>query len=193
MFRQYGRYVYDSAVLEEELLRIFGNTPLGDATIRLCIPSFEGTHGEPWIYKTPHHPDYKKDLGERMVRVGLATSAAPTYFKAMPNNGYIKVDGGLWAKNPILNAVTDALTCFDIERNQIRVLSLGCGETSFKVDPARATGGFFQWRYAIKAAMRAHPSMLWDKAICCWGKRTLCVWTRPRRRCPSQWTTIDGR
>lgn len=154
-FRRFRRYAYDSRVLEQELLRIFGDTPLGDATTRLCIPSFEGTHGEPWIYKTPHHPDYRKDRVERMVKVGLATSAAPTYFKAVPNNGYIMVDGGLWANNPIMNAVTDALTCFDVDRRQVKVLSLGCGETSFKVDPARAVGGMFQWKDAIRAAMRA--------------------------------------
>ena len=153
--RQKARFAYDSNVLENELLRIFGDTPFGDAKTRLCIPSFEGVHGEPWIYKTPHNPDYKKDRFERMVRVGLATSAAPTYLKAVPNNGYIMVDGGLWANNPVMNAVTDALTCFDIDRSQIKVLSLGCGETSFRVDPAKAVGGMFQWRGAINAAMRA--------------------------------------
>lgn len=154
-FRRYRRYIYDSDVLERELLRIFGDTPFGEARTRLCIPSFEGVHGEPWLFKTPHHPDYRRDRVERMVRVGLATSAAPTYFKAVPNNGYIMVDGGLWANNPIMNAVTDALTCFDIDRSQVRVLSLGCGETSFKVDPARAGGGMFHWTGAISAAMRA--------------------------------------
>ena len=153
--RRIGRYKYDSERLEEELLGIFGDTPLGDAKVRLCIPSFEGTHGEPWIYKTPHHPDYRKDRVERMVRVAMATSAAPTYFKALPNNGYTMVDGGLWANNPVMNAVVDALACFDVSRSQIRVLSLGCGETTFKIDAASAEGGMWQWRNAIGAAMRA--------------------------------------
>jgi patatin-like phospholipase/acyl hydrolase len=92
--RRIARYAYDSKALEEELLRIFGDTPFGAAQTRLCIPSFEGRHGEPWIFKTPHHPDYKKDRFERMVRVALATSAAPTFLKALPNNGYVMVDGG---------------------------------------------------------------------------------------------------
>lgn len=65
------------------------------------------------------------------------------------------VDGGLWANNPVINAVVDALACFDLDRRQIAVLSLGCGETSFRVDNAKAKGGLFQWRYAITAAMRA--------------------------------------
>ena len=58
-----------------------------------------------------------------MVSVGLATAAAPTFFEAVPNKGYTMVDGGLWANNPVMNAVVDALACFDIDRPQIAVLS----------------------------------------------------------------------
>jgi len=153
--RRWHRNAYSNYALEQELLNIFGDSSLGEAQTRLCIPSFEGVHGEPWIYKTPHHPDYKKDRVEWMVKVALATSAAPTYFRAMPNNGYVMVDGGIWANNPVMNAVTDAMTCFEIDRSQIRVLSLGCGETAFKVDAARAAGGLLQWKDVIRAAMRA--------------------------------------
>lgn len=149
------RTVYDSAVLEGELLRVLGPVTLGEARKRLVIPAFEGRHGEPWIYKTPHHPDYKLDRVERSVRVGLATAAAPTFFRALPNNGYIMLDGGLWANNPIMNAVVDALACFDIDRRQIEVLSLGCGETSFRVSNSQSIGGMLQWRNVFQAAVRA--------------------------------------
>lgn len=149
------RYAYDSAALENELLRMFGDTPFGDARTRLCIPSFEGTHGEPWIYKTPHHPDYKKDRFERMVKVGLATSAAPTFLQALRNNGYVMVDGGLWANNPVMNALVDALACFDIDRSDVKILSLGCGETAFRVDHRKSSGGLLQWCNIFGAAMRA--------------------------------------
>ncbi len=155
MVREKYRYVYERGPLEGELLRIFGDTPLGDARKRLCIPAFEGTHGEPWIFRTPHHPDYKKDRFERMVRVGLSTAAAPTYFEALPNNGYVMVDGGLWANNPVMNALVDALACYEIDRSQVEILSLGCGETAFKVDGRRMRGGMFQWKDVIRAAMRA--------------------------------------
>lgn len=153
--RRLRRSAYDSAALEDELLAIFGGATLGDAKNRLCIPSFEGVHGEPWLFKTPHHPDYQMDRVERMVRVALATSAAPTYLRSLENNGYIMIDGGLWANNPIMNAVVDALTCFDLRRDQIRVLSLGCGETAFRVGKRLAGGGLIQWRKAVVGAMRA--------------------------------------
>lgn len=155
LVRRSHRYVYKREHLEEELLRIFGDAPLGDARTRLCIPAFEGRHGEPWIFKTPHHPDYRRDRVERMVKVGLSTAAAPTYFEALPNNGYVMVDGGLWANNPVMNALVDALACFELDRAQVEILSLGCGETSFKVDQNKARGGMIQWRGVISAAMRA--------------------------------------
>ncbi|ODS03270.1 patatin [Methyloceanibacter marginalis] len=164
------RYLYEREPLQNELMRMFGDSALGEAKTRLCIPAFEGRYGEPWIYKTPHHPDYRRDRFASMVSVGLATAAAPTFFEAVPNNGYTMVDGGLWANNPIMNAVVDALACFDVDRRQISVLSLGCGETSFKVDTKKAKGGLVQWRSAITAAMRAQSLNALGQAYLILGK-----------------------
>jgi predicted acylesterase/phospholipase RssA len=170
LVRQGRRTIYNRQRLEEELLRIFGDTTFGDAKVRLCIPAFEGRYGEPWLYKTPHHPDYKKDRFERMVRVGLATAAAPTFFEALPNNGYMMVDGGIWANNPIMNAVVDALACFDLPRRQLHLLSLGCGETTFKVDDQRAKGGLLHWWNVIQATMRAQSLNVLGQAYLLIGK-----------------------
>jgi patatin-like phospholipase/acyl hydrolase len=164
------RYLYERGPLQDELMRMFGDSALGEAKSRLCIPAFEGRYGEPWIYKTPHHPDYKRDRFASMVSVGLATAAAPTFFEALPNNGYTMVDGGLWANNPVMNSVVDALACFDLDRRQISVLSLGCGETSFEVDAAKAKGGLFHWRNAITAAMRAQSLNALGQAYLLLGK-----------------------
>ena len=168
--RRLVRYGYDAKVLEEELSRIFHGRVFGDTAVRLCIPSFEGRHGEPWIYKTPHHPDYRIDRHEKMVKVGLATAAAPTFFRSLEHDGYMMVDGGLWANNPIMNAVVDALACFDLDRRQIQVLSLGCGETQYRVTPQRASGGLFQWRDVIRAAMRAQSLNSLGQAYLLLGK-----------------------
>ncbi|MFZ2109178.1 MAG: CBASS cGAMP-activated phospholipase [Roseiarcus sp.] len=161
---------YDAGNLEEELLRVFGHKVLGEATTRLCIPSFEGRHGEPWIYKTPHHLDYKKDRAEKMVRVARATSAAPTYFSSLKDLGYEMVDGGLWAGNPIMIGLVDALACYDIERRQVQILSLGCGESSFQVTPKQSAGGMLQWRDAMRGAMRAQSLNALGQAFMLVGK-----------------------
>ena len=168
--RHVVRYIYDEQSLETELRKIFSDRVLGEARTRLVIPSFEGRYGEPWIYKTPHHPDYSKDQHEQMVRVAMATAAAPTFFKAFDNNHYTFVDGGIWANNPIMNAVVDALTCFDLDRRQIEVLSLGCGETVQRVDAKQAVAGRWGWRGVIRAAIRAQSKNALGQAFLLLGK-----------------------
>lgn len=123
--------------------------------MRLCIPAFEGKHSEVFVFKTPHHRDYKFDRFEPMVKVAMATSAAPTYFRPLEHNGYTLVDGGVWANNPVMLAVIESLICFDIGRDQIDVLSLGCGEDPYVVSQTQMdAGGKLAWSDVIFAAMR---------------------------------------
>lgn len=86
---------YDRRNLENELRREFGDGFFGSSSIPTCIPSFDGRYGEPCIFKTAHHPDYKKDQHERLVNVGLSTAAAPAIFAAVKRNGYVFADGGI--------------------------------------------------------------------------------------------------
>jgi hypothetical protein len=65
------------------------------------------------------------------------------------------IDGGLWANNPVMNGLVDALSCFDVDRSQIQILSLGCGENSFTVSSSKAKGGLLPWYNAITAALSA--------------------------------------
>lgn len=80
------------------------------------------------------------------------------------------VDGGLCANNPVMNALVDALACFDLDRRQVQILSLGCGETAFKVDAVKAPGGELQWRKVIQAAMRAQSLNALGQAFLLVGK-----------------------
>jgi patatin-like phospholipase/acyl hydrolase len=154
-WRRFLRYSYDQDALATVLTEYLGDRLLGEATKRLCIPSFEGRYGEVYIFKTPHHPDFRLDRRESMVKIALATSAAPTYFRPLSDSGYTFVDGGVWANNPIMIAVTEALTSFAINREQIHILSLGCGDDPYSVTGGKVTrGGMWHWRDIINGAMR---------------------------------------
>jgi patatin-like phospholipase/acyl hydrolase len=148
---------HDQVALNEELLSIFVDKVLDDAVTRLVIPSFEGRHGEPFLYKTPHHPDYQKDRHKRFAHVALHTTAAPSYYPGVEDDGYIMIDGGIWANNPVMNALVDALACFDIAREDVRILSLGTGEATFTVDERARNGGIKDWAFlrSFNAAARA--------------------------------------
>lgn len=147
---------YDRDNLEKELRREFSDGLFGSSSVPICIPSFDGRYGEPYVFKTPHHPDYKKDQHERLVDVGLSTAAAPTIFAAVKRNGYVFADGGIWANNPALIGVVDAMTCYDIDRTQIRLLSLGCGQESYRMRWWHRIGGRLVWAgLFVSSAMRA--------------------------------------
>ena len=154
-FFQFFKYSYNREALARILRETFGDRKFGEAETRLCIPSFEGSHGEVYIFKTPHHPDFRIDWRENMTKIAAATAAASTFFQPLKDGGYTFVDGGVWANNPIMIALVDALTCFSVDPMRVRILSLGCGNDPYTVDkPKIASGGLWAWRDLIYAAMR---------------------------------------
>ena len=152
---QFFKYRYNRKALMCILRETFGDRKFGEAQTRLCIPSFDGRHGEVYIFKTPHHPDFRKDAKEPMVKIAAATSAAPTFFQPFKDGGYTFVDGGVWANNPIMVALVDALSCFSVPREHIRILSIGCGDDPYAVGKIKTRlGGILAWRDIIYGAMR---------------------------------------
>lgn len=145
--------LYDYKVLERLLYREFQDKILGDATTRLIIPAFMSPKTEIAVFKTDHHPDYKKDYKSKIWEVARATSAAPTYLNGHSYDDIIFLDGGVWANNPIMVAIVDALSAYDITRDQIEILSIGTGNLPFEIPLKEAKGGLFSWKEVIKAAM----------------------------------------
>jgi uncharacterized protein len=163
--RHYARHLYNREALQCLLTDKLGNRLFGDSKLRLCIPAFEGRHSEVFVFKTPHHVDYKTDRFERMVDVGLATAAAPSYFRPLEHRGYTLVDGGVWANNPIMLALVEALICFDVGRDQVDILSLGCGDDRYVVSKGEITkGGLWHWKKIMEAAMRLQSLAATDQA-----------------------------
>ena len=151
--RDLAMYRYDRGPLERALRDCFGNRVMGSVVHRLNIPAFDGFN-EVNVLKTPHHPDFRLDWQEELVTVALATSAAPTFFSTYRNGTRHFADGGVWANNPVMVALVDALSCFSIDRHKIDILTLGCGDQDLRMsDGQLKRGGMFQWRKIIKSAM----------------------------------------
>jgi uncharacterized protein len=176
---RFARWIFkpkhDQARLKTELLTIFGDKVLDASEKRLVIPSFEGLHGEPFLYKTPHHPDYQKDRHKKFAHIALHTTAAPSYYPAVDDDGYIMIDGGIWANNPVMNAVVDALACYDVPRENMRILSIGTGEPTFTVDKKAQMGGWTKWAFmrSFQAAARAQSKNALGQAYLLTGKNNV--------------------
>lgn len=144
----------DRGRLDRLIDDLLGERQIWESRVRLCIPAAETRHFEPFLFKTPHHPDYRLDWRETMALAAKTTSAAPTFFKPVAGGGYEFVDGGIWANNPVMVGVADALACFDLRREQIRVLSFGCVRDEFKMSRARRVfGGQWFWRNVMFESM----------------------------------------
>ncbi|QCP48325.1 patatin [Trinickia violacea] len=94
--------------------------------IALCIPTVNVETNKAWVFKTPHDRQENRlhrDDNYKLVDVCMASAAAPIVFplkrvekpedKAQVN---WFTDGGLWANNPSLVALTEALTMAEPER-----------------------------------------------------------------------------
>jgi patatin-like phospholipase/acyl hydrolase len=151
--RSLRRYRYERGPLERELDRIFGDRLFGESRRRLCVPSFDG-NTEVNVFKTPHHPDFRLDWKERVTSVALATSAAPTFFSVYRNGDQRFADGGVWANNPVMIGLVDALSCNELERDSIDILTIGCGEQEMVITEAQVRlGGLLYWRGIVSSAM----------------------------------------
>lgn len=150
---------YNPENLKRELINVLGKeTKLKDVAsrCRLCIQAFDALNGEVAVFKTPHHPSYHLDGELALFQVALATSAAPTYFPVTEHvNGYLMGDGGVWANNPVMVGVVEAISAYNISNDSLRVLSIGCGEPKYKFGWwTRHLGGFVPWARVIFTAMR---------------------------------------
>lgn len=147
---------YESVELCSALKETFSDRKIEAAKTRLVIPAVDLTRGQTIVFKTPHMPDLFRDRHYEVVKVLLATTAAPTYFPhASITDGSAYVDGGLWANNPSMVAIAEALRIrekanregvdFPIDQEQIYLLSVGTGKASYFAKPPVGGAGVAWW------------------------------------------------
>ena len=107
---------------------MLGETTMGEAKNLLCIPSYNLISGTPRMFKYPHKEGgFFMDKDIKMVDVALATSAAPTYLPIHEHRNILYADGGLWANNPSLCGLLEALKFFvgtDKQFSTFKILSV---------------------------------------------------------------------
>ncbi len=124
---------YSNKKLKEALDATFKEATLGDIKARgkfVVVPSFCLTTGRPRVFKTDHSAELTLDSGYRLRDVALATSAAPTFLPIVtiisPTSGAQEqfVDGGVYANNPALLALTEAVGYLGRRASDLQILSI---------------------------------------------------------------------
>ncbi len=158
MFTRSKHLARGTEALRTALRRSFGDRTVRDVYgargIALAIPAVDMSNHRGWVFKTSHLGGHRDD-GYTLVDVCLATSAAPIYRSMawvadalQAGTHQVFVDGGLWANNPILVGLVDALRMSG-SGDRIELFSLGTcsrppGDHFEEADMHR---GFSDWRF----------------------------------------------
>jgi uncharacterized protein len=129
---------------------VLGDGLLKDTRTDVLILSFDATAPGPRFFTnwgTPGAAGTAIEPAETMVEVALATAAAPTYFDPEQLGSSQMVDGGMYAGNPALAAISMALrrTEDPVPRvpADLFMISLGTGAWSAPLDCG--SGGIIGW------------------------------------------------
>jgi patatin-like phospholipase/acyl hydrolase len=144
---QLFRPKYDNQRLIEALQDVFGEQTLNDLKVPVAIASYELVQGIPRVFKDDHHANLHWGGGLPVWKVAAASSAAPLFFPPVRVQGHDNhIDGGIWANNPIMVGLTEAVRYFDRRLDDVLALSIGTGTQAFRLDRQGATGfGLLGW------------------------------------------------
>lgn len=178
--RGWRRAKYRQAGLRGVLEDVFGSAILGDAAVRLAIPTYDLAVDDVHLMRTPHHIDLRRDWRHPVVEVALATTAAPGYLPAVNLASHRLVDGGTWANNPVLVGVAECFDRLDGQRNHIRVLSVGTTSEVQRRHRSLDRGGIIQWvRHGRDLVLRGYSAAATNHAGLIVGRDNLIRFDAP--------------
>jgi uncharacterized protein len=120
---------YGLEELEEIIGLTLGNKTLSQTKIRLVIPATDIVNGNVHIFKSNYLEEFIRDTDIKISDAILASCAAPVFFdpKMVGEAGYVLADGGLWANNPSMVALTEAIGKLGFDKKEVKILSIGTG------------------------------------------------------------------
>jgi patatin-like phospholipase/acyl hydrolase len=172
LFRKFSQQALCEALKSPD---VFGDRKLGDSKKPLVITSYDLGDDDVYLFKSPHHAHLKRDWKVPAWQVALATSAAPTYFPPCRHVDNIRhVDGGLWANNPTLVGIAEAVSMFGVPLDQISVLNLGTSDEVVRRPKHLNWGGKVLWaKPAVDLVMRSQSLGVYTQSLHLLGRENV--------------------
>lgn len=164
---------YDRTFCDSILESIFDIKIFKDTKCKVVIPVYDLIRDRPIIFRS-------WDCGGVLMKeVAAGATAAPTYFSPVSVHNivdYCLIDGGIWANNPELIGVYEALALNpELKKEDIYVLSIGTGKVGFSTTSSKLqNAGIIGWlkgglinmmmeaesEWTTKAAKELCPNMI---------------------------------
>jgi hypothetical protein len=152
-----------------------------------------------WVFKTPHDScTNHRDDDRTLVEVCLASSAAPLYRSlAVLEHRATKTynafaDGGLWANNPVIVALVEALQMTSHTDDEIEIFSLGsCGKPEGEVIPReKRHRSLPEWKFgggaaSVSIAAQEFAFDMISKFLCSHLKKNVRIIRFPSEKIPA--------
>lgn len=173
--REIGNARYSADGLHAALTDLLGDHTLQQALTDLVIPAYDVRAQHPWFFRSAdvrsgRHPDLP------MWKVGMATSAAPTYFPPVSGEDprgepQVLVDGGVFANSPAMVGLLEGvLRARSLGGSAADVLIVSVGTGRVGPRPERTLGEFvgltwFKLAQAVYEAAQAGQSALNEELL----------------------------
>ena len=160
---------YSEKHLRKALEDVFKDKKISASQNLLCIPAFNITASKPRIFKKDYG-HLNQDDNKTFVEVALATAAAPTFFPVQEIDNVQYVDGGLYANNPIVVGLTEAIfngywikpinERTDDDFDGVEILSISSCEIPSGDVAKRKSRSFLNWKSTLFDAYSEGQSKL---------------------------------
>lgn len=139
---------YSQDTLAEVIARHIPSILLSDVEIPVLLTCSEIKTTELHVfrsYKGNRINSHKQNLDISLRDAVVASCAAPTFFSPKKVKELYLADGGLWANNPSLAALTEAKTHFEKDISQVKILSIGTGHSVSMYNERKGWGFLSGW------------------------------------------------
>ena len=143
------RSKYSRRSLEQVVRSCVSDLTLGKISTPLMIMGSNISTGSVHVFKSRYLEElgipYVRDADVFLSDAILASCAAPTYFDPVSVDDSLLADGGLWANNPSIIALTEAVSKFRRSVEQVHILSIGTGHSVNLYSKKRLWGLITGW------------------------------------------------
>ena len=165
----YFRSKYSRLPLEQAVRGCVPDVTLGQISKPLMITASDISTGGVHVFKSRYLEDieapYVRDAQVLLSDAILSSCAAPTFFDPVAVGDLLLADGGLWANNPSINALTEAFSKFRKPVEQVHILSIGTGRSMSLYSRSKRWGFLTGWRrqklvsYVMRLQSQASENM----------------------------------
>ncbi|WP_202078515.1 CBASS cGAMP-activated phospholipase [Caldalkalibacillus salinus] len=161
--------IYSHKRLKRLLHRELGTTRLEQISQSLVLPAVDLKRCQPIVFRSRgnnvsedmYHYHTGSNIDATLLDAVISSCSAPIYFEPYRiNQNFIATDGGLWANNPSLVCLQEAIQTFNQKLDDIKIMSVGSGLQGITFDKKTKRWGLPHWIKVKLFPLQIRPTLI---------------------------------